>query len=147
MSLPSLSSGCCDYTNSHHSWSLPDDDLAPIRKKGHQQAQWWPYGIAAVFLNKIFMGEKALWQLMPWCHASRKSAWAIMYCWWYLTHWGLNKMAGIVQMAFSNEFLWKTTNMFWIECHKICLCGVKLTVIIGSGNGLALNRQQAIILG
>ena len=59
----------------------------------------------------------------------------------YLTHWGWDKMAANFLMTFSNAFLMKIY-AFWLRFNWM----VELkNPIIGSGNGLALTRQQAII--
>ena len=61
-----------------------------------------------------------------------------------LTHLPLDKMAGISQTIFSNAFLWMKRFAFWFEFHWSLFPRVQLTSI-ASDNGLAPNRQQAII--
>ena len=59
-----------------------------------------------------------------------------------LTYLPLNKMAAISQTTFSSSFSWMKMLEFRIKFHWHLWPGTS----IGSGNGLASNRQQAIRL-
>ena len=75
--------------------------------------------------------KSALVKVMGWSHQ------AII-----LTHWGRDKMTNISQMIFSNTFSWN----FNSNLTEICSLGSnQQQSSIGSDNGLALIRQQAII--
>ena len=63
-------------------------------------------------------------------------------CW--LTHLPLDKMTAISQTIFSDAFLWMKNFVFWLRLHLSLFPMVQL-IIIGSDNGLAPNRRQAII--
>ena len=60
-----------------------------------------------------------------------------------LTYWGLNKMATILEMTFSNAFSWKKIFVFWF---KTCSHGSNFPLVqwVNNvwGNGLVSNRQQ-----
>ena len=61
-----------------------------------------------------------------------------------LTHWGRDNMSNIFQTTFSNAFSWM--KMFEFRFHWSLFSMVKLTIWhIGSDNGLAPTRRQAII--
>ena len=65
-----------------------------------------------------------------------------------ISHCGQDKMAAISQSTFSSAFFLMWTIEFWITCHwsMLLILGSNLQYCcIGSGNGLALNRRQAII--
>ena len=63
-----------------------------------------------------------------------------------LTHSGRDKMAAIIQMTFSNAFLWWKCMNFDYNFTEVCSQGSSLQYsIIGLDNGLAPNRRQAII--
>ena len=57
------------------------------------------------------------------------------------THWGRDKMAVILQTTFSNAFSWMQMYEFRLRFHW----SLFLTASIGSDNGLAPTRRQAII--
>ena len=63
-----------------------------------------------------------------------------------LTHWGLDKMAAISQTTFQMHFLeWKCLNFNW-NFTEVCSQGSNWQFSsIGSDNGLAPNRRQAVI--
>ena len=61
------------------------------------------------------------------------------------THWGLNKMATILQTTFSNVFSWKKMCAFCFRFHWGLLPNWQY-VRTGSVDGLASKRQQAITL-
>ena len=72
----------------------------------------------------------------------------VMGCWLHaLTHWGRDKMATNSQTAFSGAFPWMKNFEFWIKFHWNISMGFNWHKYgsICSDNGLALNRQQAII--
>ena len=60
-----------------------------------------------------------------------------------LTHLPPDKMADIVQTTFSNAFLWTKVWIFWFG-FSLKFVHKDLIDSIGSGNGLAPNRRQAI---
>ena len=85
----------------------------------------------------------------------------------YLTLWGLNKMADILQTTFSNAFSWIKMHEFSLElfvpqcsisqhCFRYCVtCGTVgpggvsqslycIPTIVSGSTGLVLNRWQAI---
>ena len=63
-----------------------------------------------------------------------------------LTHWGRYKMAAISQTTHSNAFSWMEMLLFLFKFHWSLFLRVQLTIsIIGSENGLAPTRRQAII--
>ena len=63
----------------------------------------------------------------------------------HLSHLSLNKIVAISQKIVSNAFSWTKSFVFWFEFHWSLFPGVQLTVReLGSGNGLAPNRRQAI---
>ena len=63
-----------------------------------------------------------------------------------LTHWGRDKMAGILQMTLSNAFSWMEILNFDWNFTEVCSQGSNyLYSNIGSDNGLAPTRRQAII--
>ena len=63
-----------------------------------------------------------------------------------LTHWGRDKMAAIFWMTFSNAFSWMKMYEFRLRYHWSLFPRVQLTISrIGSDNGLAPARRQAII--
>ena len=64
-----------------------------------------------------------------------------------LTHWGRGKMTPIFQTAFSNAFSWMKMYSFRLIFHWSLFPRVQLTISssIGSDNGLAPARRQAII--
>ena len=54
-------------------------------------------------------------------------------------------MADILQMTFCNAFSWMKIIAFWFDFHRCCSQGSNdQLVIIHSGDGLELHRQQAI---
>ena len=62
-----------------------------------------------------------------------------------LTHWGCDKMATILQMTFSNSFYWMEI-AFGSNVIEVCSSwGFNWQVSIGSDNGLAPCRWQAVI--
>ena len=64
----------------------------------------------------------------------------------WLTHWGRDKMAAIFQMTFSNAFSWMKMYEFRSRFHWSLFLRVQWTIFqLGSENGLAPTRQQAII--
>ena len=75
----------------------------------------------------------------------------------FLTHGGRDKMAAIFQTTFSNTFYWTEIYEFRLRLHWSLLPSVQLTIFqhlfrewlgaghIGSDNGLAPARRQAII--
>ena len=64
----------------------------------------------------------------------------------YMTHWTQEKMAVILQAAFSKAFSCVKIAVFRLQFHRNFLIEVKFTVIsIGEDNGLVLNGLQAII--
>ena len=63
-----------------------------------------------------------------------------------LTHWGWDKMDTISQMAFSNACSWMKTHKFRLRFHWSLFLRFELIISsIGSDNGLAPARRQAII--
>ena len=58
-----------------------------------------------------------------------------------LTNGGLNKMVDILQRTFSNTFCFVKIALSLVKCYWICCYGWFAT---GLGNGLVLNRWQAI---
>ena len=82
-----------------------------------------------------------LWNMGPvqcWCSVSLPSHNE-------LTHWRWDKMATVSQTTFSNAFYWMKT---WISINislKLVSKGHQQYSSIGSNNGLAPTRQQAII--
>ena len=63
-----------------------------------------------------------------------------------LTHWGGGKMVAISQMTFSNAFSWMKMFKFWLNFTEVCSQGSNWQYSkIGSDNGLAPNKRQAII--
>ena len=62
-----------------------------------------------------------------------------------LTHWGWERIATILQMAFSNEFSWMKMHGFHLILHCLFLWSKLTTSSIGLDNGLVLTRRQAII--
>ena len=61
-----------------------------------------------------------------------------------LTHWGQDKVAAIWRMTPSNAFSSMKMFELWIKFYQSLFLRVQL-VIIGSDNGLAPSRRQAII--
>ena len=62
------------------------------------------------------------------------------------TRWGWDKMAAIFQTTFSNAFSWMKTNEFRLRFHWSLFVGSNQQYSsIGSDNGLAPARRQAII--
>ena len=62
-----------------------------------------------------------------------------------LIHWGLNKMATILQTADCNAFSLIRSFLVGFKLHwSLFLGSISQWVIIGSGNGLAPNRRQTI---
>ena len=55
-----------------------------------------------------------------------------------------DKMAAILEMAFSNAFSWVKSLVFQFQFHLSLFPRVRLTTSVGSGNGLAPNRGLAI---
>ena len=63
-----------------------------------------------------------------------------------LIHWARNKMVAISLTAFSNAFSWMKSSVFWFNFTEVCSWAFDWQYVsIGSGNGLAPNRWQAII--
>ena len=63
-----------------------------------------------------------------------------------LTHWGRDKMAAISQTTLSNAFSWKKILEFRLKFHwSLFLRSNQQFSSIGSDNGLAPARRQAII--
>ena len=63
-----------------------------------------------------------------------------------LTHFGREKMADSFQTIFSSVFSWMKNFVLWFKFHWDLFPMVQLIIsLIGSSNGLTLNRQQAII--
>ena len=63
-----------------------------------------------------------------------------------LTYWGRDKMAAIFQTTLSNAFSWMTMLKFWLRFHWSLSQGSNYQYSsIGSDNGLAPARRQAII--
>ena len=63
-----------------------------------------------------------------------------------LTHWGRDKMATIFQTTFSNAFSWMKMYEFRLRFHWSLFLRLQLQYSsIGSDNGLAPSRRQAII--
>ena len=66
--------------------------------------------------------------------------------WGLLTHWNQDKMAAIFQTTFSNSFSWMKIFKFQLKFHWNLFLRVQLKYSsIGSDEGLALTRRQAII--
>ena len=65
-----------------------------------------------------------------------------------LSYWGRNKMADILQTAFSNDFSSKKLSLFFIQISKIFINEVLIDKkeSADSGNGFTPNEQQAIAL-
>ena len=67
----------------------------------------------------------------------------------YLTHWGWDKMAAILQMTLSNAFSWMKIYEFCLRFHWNLFPRFEWTIfhpsIVGSDYGLASTRRQAII--
>ena len=81
-------------------------------------------------------GPSSLYNGHPWLNLAR----------WPLTHWGQDKMATIYQTTFSDAFSWMKMYKFWLRFHLSLVPRIQLTIFhIGSDNGLAPVRQQAII--
>ena len=60
-----------------------------------------------------------------------------------LTYWGLKKAA--ILETFSNALSWNKIFVFWFKFYWNLFLMVQLTKVnIGSGNGMAPNRQHAI---
>ena len=63
-----------------------------------------------------------------------------------LTYWGQKKIDAMLQTAFSNAFSCMKSCLFWLNLTEIfSQCPNEQYTTIGSDNGLALNRRQAII--
>ena len=68
--------------------------------------------------------------------------------WCVLTHLPLDKMAAISQTIFSDAFSWMTSFVLWLKFHWSVFLMVPFSwqySSIGSDNGLAQNKRQAII--
>ena len=64
----------------------------------------------------------------------------------FITHWGRDKIAAISQTTLSNSFSWMKMLEFRLKFLEICSIGSNLQYsTIGSDNGLAPSRRQAII--
>ena len=72
-------------------------------------------------------------------HEKQKMSWRIP-----LTHWGWEEMAAIFQTTFSNACSWMKMYEYRLKFHWSLFPRVQLTRI-GSDNGLAQARRQAII--
>ena len=76
--------------------------------------------------------------------------WAIYNSWEHineashLTHSGQDKMATILQRTFPNWSSWIKIVIFSFQFHWKLFPRVLLTICIGSDNGLAPNRRQAM---
>ena len=63
-----------------------------------------------------------------------------------LTHWGRDKMDAISHMTYSSAFSWMKMLEFRLNFHWSLFPGASWQYSsIGSDNGLAPNRRQAII--
>ena len=63
-----------------------------------------------------------------------------------LTDWGRDKMAAIFQTTFWNGFSWMKMFEYRLKIHWSLFLRVKLRIFgIGSDNGLAPSRRQAIV--
>ena len=89
--------------------------------------------------------QSAMWSLMIVVAISPPTCDSIT-CKSYLRHWGLAKIAAILQTTFLNAFSWMKTFEFKIKFHWNMLFGFNWQYVnIGSDNGLTPNRRQAII--
>ena len=97
-----------------------------------------------------------MWEIKHYCCQMMKLSttkilmwWSSRWCLWNmacLTHWGRDKMAAVFQTTFSIAFSWIKMYVFRLKFHWSLFLRVQLTwSSIGSDNGLAPSRLQAII--
>ena len=111
--------------------------------------KWKCYSVAENF-NRVFFRMCSLgyqwfhfFHIMPWHWVRTKPLWDQKHP---LTHWGQDKMAAMFQMAFSYIFYWMKMFEFHWRFHWSLFLRFALTYSsIGSDNGLAPTRRQAII--
>ena len=103
------------------------------------QSAKWPQ-----FIN---VGVSKYYREPVWLYSHQ---WSWCMLWWsshMLTHWGRDKMAAISQTTLSIAFSWMKILEFQLHFHWSLFLRVQLTKFsrIGSDNGLAPSRRQAII--
>ena len=78
--------------------------------------------------------------------ADRTQVGPMLAPWTLITHLPLDKMTAFSQRIFSDTFSWMKSFVVWLKFYWSLFLRVKLTITsIGSENGLAPNRRQAII--
>ena len=100
-----------------------------------------------VFAEKLWIITNNLSEeetMMGWTCSDLWRNWLLLG----LTHWGQEKMVDILHTTFSKAFSWMEWKLFCIYSNFTGICSRgsgSQYVIIGSGNGLALNRWHAIV--
>ena len=90
----------------------------------------------------LLSGILLLWKKL----AGLVKVYCIQHCNDKLTHWGHFKMATTLQTTFSDAFSWMKICEFWLRFHLSLFVKFNQQYSsIGSDNGLAPTRQQAII--
>ena len=89
--------------------------------------------------NNDDKGQVCFKKALAWLHQ-----WPVSHL--ELTHWSRDKMTAIFQETFSDGFSWMKMYEFWLKFHWSLFLRVQITLFQHcSDNGLAPNRQQAII--
>ena len=91
------------------------------------------FGSTPAKLNQLLWKQPSIWHLVliNWehllCRLWFMSSWWVQMNWW-LTHWGRDKMAAILQTTFWNTFSWMKMYEFWLQFHWMLFLRVQLTI-------------------
>ena len=91
-------------------YTLPRDALA---ESPTGQETWGSVRLNCTVSNHDWYGKRSLVSDRPY---------------WYLTHWGRDKMDAISQTTFSNAFSWMKMCEFWLTFQWSLFLGVQLTI-------------------
>ena len=98
----------------------------------------FPLKIVEVWINRYCVRYDWWWR--------QQTTSSMSPLWYMLAHWGRDKMATIFRTTFSNAFSWMKIISFYLNSVEIWIQGSNYHyIIIGSDDGLAPIRRQAII--